>query len=236
MDNETIEQSTETIEQSSETVEQSSEVSNIEEIEEYEKTEEEAETKNEKSEETEQSEEEKPTSTVIQVVENEESETGYVITELDIDSLNKMSESYVENMLAVTPTTNDYYAFLGEDIESYFSGIMANYPLNEYRAYHLRHWIQNTSYSSYYDDYYYLYYDYPNTDCIEVYKSYNASNYQVRYTTAPILSSTITYGSEEGLSDIRKGVSYVEGLSVVCVIAGLLVLYIVGAIFKHLKS
>lgn len=225
MENENIEQSTETIEQSSETVKQSSEVSNTEEIVEY-----------EKSEETEEPEEEKPTSTVIQVVENEESEMGYDITELDIESLNKMSESYVEAMLAVTPTTNDYYAFLGDDIQEYFSGIMANYPLNEYRAYHLRHWIQNSSYSSYYDDYYYLYYDYPNTDCVEVYKSYNASNYQVRYTTAPILSSTITYGSEEGLSDIRKGVSYVEGLSVVCVIAGLLVLYIVGAIFKHLKS
>lgn len=225
MENENIEQSTETIEQSSEAIEQSSEVSDTEEIED-----------NKEPEETEESEEEKPTSTVIQVVENKESETGYDITELDIESLNKMSESYVEAMLAVTPTTNDYYTFLGEDIESYFSGIMANYPLNEYRAYHLRHWIQNTSYSSYYDDYYYLYYDYPNTDCIEVYKSYNASNYQVRYTTAPILSSTITYGSDEGLSDIRKGVSYVEGLSVCCVVAGLLVLYIISAIFKHLKG
>lgn len=225
MENENIEQSTETIEQSSEAIEQSSEVSDTEEIED-----------NKEPEEIEESEEEKPTSTVIQVVENKESETGYDITELDIESLNKMSESYVEAMLAVTPTTNDYYTFLGEDIESYFSGIMANYPLNEYRAYHLRHWIQNTSYSSYYDDYYYLYYDYPNTDCIEVYKSYNASNYQVRYTTAPILSSTITYGSDEGLSDIRKGVSYVEGLSVCCVVAGLLVLYIISAIFKHLKG
>lgn len=225
MENENIEQSTETIEQSSEAIEQSSEVSDTEEIED-----------NKEPEETEESEEEKPISTVIQVVENKESETGYDITELDIESLNKMSESYVEAMLAVTPTTNDYYTFLGEDIESYFSGIMANYPLNEYRAYHLRHWIQNTSYSSYYDDYYYLYYDYPNTDCIEVYKSYNASNYQVRYTTAPILSSTITYGCDEGLSDIRKGVSYVEGLSVCCVVAGLLVLYIISAIFKHLKG
>ena len=53
---------------------------------------------------------EEPTSTVIQV---ERTESGDLdITELDVNSLNIMSESYVENMLAVTPTGNDYYAFI----------------------------------------------------------------------------------------------------------------------------
>lgn len=177
---------------------------------------------------------EEPTSTVIQVEENEDGDLN--ITELDVTSLNMMSESYVETMLAVTPTSNDYYTFLDSTIEDYFSGIMANYPLNQYKAYHLRHYVYNTQYSSYYDDYYYLFYDYPNNSCLELYKAYNSSSYSATWGTAEILDSTISYGSETGWSDLREGVNYVSWLSALGVLACVCVLYIVHAIFRHLHS
>ena len=177
---------------------------------------------------------EEPTSTVIQVERTEDGDLD--ITELDVNSLNIMSESYVESMLAVTPTSNDYYTFIDSTIEDYFSGIMANYPLNEYKAYHLRHYVYNTQYSSYYDDYYYLFYDYPNNSCLELYKSYNSSSYTATWGTAEILDSTISYGSEVGWSDLREGVNYVSWLSALGVLAGVCVLYIVHAIFRHLHS
>ena len=177
---------------------------------------------------------EEPTSTVIQV---ERTESGDLdITELDVNSLNIMSESYVESMLAVTPTSNDYYTFIDSTIEDYFSGIMANYPLNQYKAYHLRHYVYNTQYSSYYDDYYYLFYDYPNNSCLELYKSYSSSSYTATWGTAEILDSTISYGSEQGWSDLREGVNYVSWLSAVGVLACVCVLYIVHSIFRHLHS
>ena len=177
---------------------------------------------------------EEPTSTVIQVERNEDGDLD--ITELDVNSLNIMSESYVESMLAVTPTSNDYYTFIDSTIEDYFSGIMANYPLNEYKAYHLRHYVYNTSYSSYYDDYYYLFYDYPNNSCLELYKSYNSNSYTATWGKAEILDSTISYGSEVGWSDLREGVNYVSWLSAIGVLACVCVLYIVHAIFRHLHS
>lgn len=177
---------------------------------------------------------EEPTSTVIQVERTEDGDLD--ITELDVNSLNIMSEAYVENMLAVTPTSNDYYAFIDTTIEDYFSGIMANYPLNQYKAYHLRHYVYNTQYSSYYDDYYYLFYDYPNNSCVELYKSYNSNAYTVTWGTAEILPSTISYGSEQGWSDLREGVNYVSWLSALGVLACVCVLYIVHAIFRHLHS
>lgn len=180
-------------------------------------------------------EDEKPESTVVQVIENPESETGYDVTELDVESLNLMSGSYVDQMLAVTPTTNDYYTFIDDNIMHYFSGIMANYPLNKYKAYHLRHWVYQSQYSSYYDDYYYLFYDTPDNDCVEIYKPYNSNSYQVTWGNAEILNSTITYGSELGMSDLREGVSYVSWLSALCVLGSICVLYIVHAIFKHLR-
>lgn len=177
---------------------------------------------------------EEPSSTVIQVTEGENGDLD--ITELDVTSLNMMSESYVENMLAVTPTSNDYYTFIDSTIEDYFSGIMANYPLNQYKAYHLRHYVYNTQYSSYYDDYYYLFYDYPNNSCLELYKAYNSSSYSATWGTAEILDSTISYGSEIGWSDLREGVNYVSWLSALGVLACVCVLYIVHAIFRHLHS
>lgn len=177
--------------------------------------------------------EEKPTSTVIQVIEDENSSDGYTINELDVGGLNAFIQSENE-IRSVTPTSNDYYSFLGTDLETYFSGIMALYPLNDYKAVHLRHWVQNTSYNSYYDDYYYLWYNYPDIHCIEVYKQYNSSQYVVTNTTQNDLSATIVYGSSQGQSDIRKGVSYVQEIALLSAVGVCLVLYILHAIFKHL--
>lgn len=178
-------------------------------------------------------EEETPSSTVIQVTPDENSDTGYIINELDVSGLNAFIQAENE-VRSVTPTSNDYYTFLGSDIEEYFSGIMALYPLNEYKAVHLRHWIQNTSYNSYYDDYYYLWYDYPSENVVEVYKQYNNSQYVVSYTTQRDLNATIVYGSNQGQSDIRKGVSYVQEIALLGAVGVCLVLYILHAFFKHL--
>ena len=112
------------------------------------------------SEESEEESEETPSSTVIQVVKDESSDTGYTINELDVQALNDFIRAE-NDVRSVSPTSNDYYAFIDGNIYTYFADYMANYPLNEYKACHLRHWIQNTQYSSYYDDYYYLWYDYP---------------------------------------------------------------------------
>lgn len=257
---ETTEQSSETSEQSVSVSEQSSEVSDVPEINtepvlevienvgesvsnhsdqvnesELDRNDEETEEPTEEVSEEEEIEEQ-PESTVIQVVENPDSELGYDTVELDIESLNIMAESYADQMLAVTPTSNDYYTFIDSQIADYFSGVMANYPFNEYKAYHLRHWVYNSSYSSYYDDYYYLFYDYPANDCIEIRKAHDSSQYVLTSGSAEILSSTITYGSGSGESDLREGVSYVTWFSALSVIACVCVLYIVHAIFKHLSS
>lgn len=189
--------------------------------------------------EEEETEDEKPESTVIQVKEDETSETGYTTTELDVESLNIMSQAYVEQMLAVTPTSNDYYDFIGSDILEYFSDVMANYPLNEYRAYHLRHWVSSSQYYNYYDDYYYLFYDYNGDsaeECLEIYKANNASNYRFNWGTAEVLNSSIMYGSGEQMADLRKGVSYVQEMAFLCSIGVVFVLFVLGAIFKHIRS
>lgn len=181
-------------------------------------------------------EEEKPTSTVIQVKPADNSE-GYETTELDVESLNFMAGSYVEELKTVNQGTNDYYAFIDEPIADYFAGIMAQYPLNEYKACHLRHWVQNTQYYNYYDDYYYLWYDLGhNNNYIEIVKYNGQANYVVNRSSGAVLNSTISYGSEVGQSDLREGVSYVQEMAFLCVLAGVLVLYVVGAIFKHLRG
>lgn len=180
---------------------------------------------------------EEPTSTVIQVKENNESETGYDITELDVESLNNMSSAYLEAMQTVSPTTNDYYTWIDSDIIDYFSGIMANKPFNSYQACHLRHWVQNTQYYSYYDDYYYLWYDLDNNNnYVEVVRYNGQSNYVVNWGSGSVLNSSITYGSGDNQSDLRKGVSYVQEMAFLSVLAGVLVLYVVHAFFRHLKS
>lgn len=182
---------------------------------------------------SEEEEEEKPSSTVIQVIKDENSDTGYSISELDVTGLNDFV-SRENELRSVNPTSNDYYTWLGSDIESYFSGIMANYPMNKYKAVHLKHWIQNTSYNSYYDDYYYLWYDYPSENVVEVYKQYNNSQYVVSYSTQRDLNASIVYGSEQGQCDLRKGVSYVQEMALLSAVACCLVLYILHAFFKHL--
>lgn len=239
------EQSSEDVEQSVTSSEQSSEVSDVsevvdeptEQVEELEDSTEEVEESEEDTEKLEEVEEvEQPKSTVIQVTENEESESGYDVTELDVESLNIMSQSYVDELKAVIPTSNDYYTFIESPIAEYFSGYMGNLPLNEYRAYHLRHWVSSGQYYSYYDDYYYLFYDYPDNKCIELKKYHDSNEYILTDGNAEILSSTITYGSDSGMSDLREGVNYVSWLSSLCVLASICVLYIVNAIFRHLRS
>lgn len=182
---------------------------------------------------------EKPESTVIQVKEDDSSETGYTTTELDVESLNIMSQAYVEQMLAVTPTNNDYYSFIENDILEYFSDVMANYPLNDYRAYHLRHYVSSSQYYNYYDDYYYLFYDYDGDsaeECLEVYKANNASNYRFNWGTAEVLNASIMYGTDSQQADLRKGVSYVQEMAFLSVLGIIGVLYVLGAIFKHIRS
>ena len=112
---------------------------------------------------------------------------------------------------------------------------MALYPLNEYKAVHLRHWIQNTQYYSYYDDYYYLWYDYPSEDCVEVIKYNGQANWVVNYTIQSDLNSNIVYGSFQGQSDFRKGVSYVQEIALLGSVGVVLVLYILSAFFRSLR-
>lgn len=217
-----------------------------EELETEEESREEVETEEESREEEESEEEElideeeieEPKSTVIQVVPSDSEDSDSVIYELDVNSLNIMAENAADALLAVSPTSNDYFSFIESPVADYFAGVMATLPLNQYRAYHLRHWVSNSSYNSYYDDYYYLFFDYPNEDCIELHKPYNSNQYIYTKGTAEILSSSITYGSDKGLSDLRNkgGGSYVLELSAVCVLACMCVLYIVNAMFRHLKS
>lgn len=176
-----------------------------------------------------------PTSTVIQVTPDETDPESYTIDELDVRGLNAFIQAENE-IRSVTPTSNDYYTFISGDIEEYFSGVMANYPLNDYKAVHLKHYVSSGSYSSYYDDYYYLWFNYPNTECIEIYKANNSSQYRVSVTTQSDLSASITYGSGVGQSDLRKGVSYVQEMGLLLAVGVCLVLYILHAIFKHLAS
>lgn len=228
---EDIQNSTITEEETSEDLNEQSELDLEEDSSEVEETSEESE--------EEKTEDEKPESTVIQVKEDETSETGYTTTELDVESLNIMSQAYVEQMLAVTPTSNDYYDFIGSDILEYFSDVMANYPLNDYRAYHLRHWVSSSQYYNYYDDYYYLFYDFNGDsaeECLEIYKANNASNYRFNWGTAEVLNSSIMYGSGENMADLRKGVSYVQEMALLCSIGIVFVLFVLGAIFKHIRS
>ena len=175
-----------------------------------------------------------PIDTVIQVVPDETSENGYTINSLDVGELNEFI-SRENEVRSVNPTSNDYYTFISGDIYAYFSDYLANYPLNEYKACHLRHWIQNTQYSSYYDDYYYLWYDYPSTECIEIYKANNSSQYVLSRTTQTVLNATIMYGSEQGNADLRKGVSYVQELALLGAVGCCLVLYILSAFFRALR-
>ena len=183
------------------------------------------------------SQEETPSSTIIQVIENSDSDLGYDTVELDVESLNTMASAYVEQMLALTPTSNDYYAFIESPILEYMQGVLDNYPLNEYRAYHLRHYVSSSQYYSYYDDYYYLFYDFNDESaeqCLEIYKSNGSSSYTLTWGTAEVLNASIMYGSSDNMSDIRGGVSHVETLALLGAIGIVAVLYVLNAIFRHI--
>ena len=113
---EVVESPTEDSSSSSESVQESTEVVSSEEVEILESDETEAHDRtdeysvvaedHEESVEEVEEVEEKPSSTIVQYLENEEG--GLELTELDVNSLNIMSQSYVENMLAVQPGTTDY--------------------------------------------------------------------------------------------------------------------------------
>ena len=244
---EVVESPTEDSSSSSESVQESTEVVSSEEVEilesyeteAHDRTDEYSEVAEDHEESVEEVEEveEKPSSTIVQYLENEEG--GLELTELDVNSLNIMSQSYVENMLAVQPGTNDYYDFIPENIMAYFQGVMSNHLTNDYRAYHLRHWIQNSQYYSYYDDYYYLFYDFDGESaeqCLEIYKPNGQNDYRFTWGNCEVLNASIMYGTGENMSDLRKGVSYGQEMAFLLVLAGFLCLYIVNAIFRHLRG
>lgn len=185
----------------------------------------------------EDTEEDSPSSTVIQVVENSDSDTGYDTIELDVESLNIMASAYSESLLSVSVTTNDYYAFIESPVLEYFQGVIDSYPLNDYRAYHLRHYVSSSQYYSYYDDYYYLFYDYDDESaeqCLEIYKANGSNSYSLTWGTAEVLDADILYGSDEYMSDLRGGISHVETLAILCAFGVVAVLYVLSAIFKHI--
>lgn len=161
-----------------------------------------------------------------------------VVFNLNVNDLNTMADMYIEQSLAsVNVGSNDYFDFIQSPIYDYFSDFMANYPLNEYCAYHQRHWVQNSQYYSYYDDYYYLFYNLPSSDYLEIVRYNGQSNYNVSFGSGgTIASSPIMYGSAQGQSDLRKGVSYVQEMSFLCSIACVGVIFIVSAFFKHLAK
>lgn len=176
------------------------------------------------------------TNSQIEIVQNVEDESGEVsTTTLDIGQLNEFvaSENELRAMQIVNPSTNDYFDFMPETIENYFAGIMDKYPTKDYYSYHLRHWVSNGQYYSYYDDYYYLFPDLNSNECFEVIKYNGQSNYVVNHTTGTPASATIEYGSAVGQSDFRKGVSTLE-TKVLLFVAALLCIYVVlHNLFAH---
>lgn len=179
------------------------------------------------------------TPTQIEVVQNstdvDSGETS--TTSLDIGSLNDFFASEEELRASqIQVGQNDYFDFMPETIQEYFAGIMDKYPLNEYYAYHQRHWLQNSQYYSYYDDYYYLFPDIVNhpNECIEVIKYNGQSNYVVNHTTATMADATIEYGSAVGQSDFRKGVSTIESKALLLAIGFVLCSWVLSNLWKHI--
>lgn len=181
--------------------------------------------------------EEKPTQ--LEVVSSAPSEDGSVseTTSLDVGALNDFFASEEELRASqIQVGQNDYFDFMPESIQEYFAGIMDKYPLNEYYAYHQRHWLQNSQYYSYYDDYYYLFPDLKNnpTECYEVIKYNGQSNYVVNHTTATRANATIEYGSAVGQSDFRKGVSTIESKALLLAVGFVLCTWVLNNLWKHI--
>lgn len=180
--------------------------------------------------------EEKPTQ--LEVVSSTPSTDGEgsETTSLDVGALNDFFASEQELRASqIQVGQNDYFDFMPETIQDYFSGIMDKYPLNEYYAYHQRHWIQNSQYHTYYDDYYYLFPDLINnpTECYEVIKYNGQSNYVVNHTTASRANATIAYGSAVGQSDFRRGVSTLESKALLFTCALLVCYVVLHNLFAH---
>lgn len=181
--------------------------------------------------------EEKPTQ--LEVVSSAPSEdgSGSETTSLDVGALNDFFASEEELRASqIQVGQNDYFDFMPETIQDYFAGIMDKYPLNDYYAYHQRHWLQNSQYYSYYDDYYYLFPDIVNhpNDCIEVIKYNGQSNYVVNHTTATMADATIEYGSGVGQSDFRKGVSTIESKALLLAVGFVLCTWVLNNLWKHI--
>lgn len=181
---------------------------------------------------------EDPTPTQIEVVQNSiDSDSGETsTTSLDIGSLNDFFASEEELRASqIQVGQNDYFDFMPDNILTYFEGIMDKYPLTEYYAYHQRHWLQNSQYYSYYDDYYYLFPDIVNhpNECYEIIKYNGQSNYVVNHTTATRAQATIEYGSAVGQSDFRKGVSTIESKALLFTCALLVCYVVLHNLFGH---
>ena len=174
----------------------------------------------------------------IEIVQNSTDENSGEVssTSLDIGSLNDFFASEEELRVSqIQVGQNDYFDFMPQTIQDYFAGIMDKYPLNEYYAYHQRHWLQNSQYHSYYDDYFYLFPDLKNnpTECYEVIKYNGQSNYVVNHTTATRAQATIEYGSAVGQSDFRKGVSTLESKALLFTCALLVCYVVLHNLFAH---
>lgn len=181
--------------------------------------------------------EERPTQ--LEVVSSAPSEDGTSseTTSLDVSSLNDFFASEEELRASqISVGANDYFDFMPETIQEYFAGIMDKYPLTEYYAYHQRHWLQNSQYYSYYDDYYYLFPDIVNSpnECYEIIKYNGQSNYVVNHTTSTRANATIEYGSGVGQSDLRKGVSTIESKALLFAFGFVLCSWVLSNLFKHI--
>lgn len=181
--------------------------------------------------------EEKPTQ--LEVVSSVPSNdgSGSETTSLDVGALNDFFASEEELRASqIQVGQNDYFDFMPETIQEYFAGIMDKYPLNEYYAYHQRHWLQNSQYYSYYDDYYYLFPDLKNnpTECYEIIKFNGQSNFVVNHTTATRANATIEYGSAVGQSDFRRGVSTIESKALLLAVGFVLCTWVLNNLWKHI--
>lgn len=169
------------------------------------------------------------------IVENSNSFTLYA------DRVVVVSDTGVEP--AAYETGSGYQ--LPEYYVNYFSGVLANMEETEYLAFCIREY--NTgSYNSYTDNYY-LVYDLVVEDeivvngtypCLHIYRnSSNNSYYDVRDTTYTLTSyPSFSYGSIEGTSDLRKGVTHNETLTTLLFLGVFTVLYLLGCIFKHIPK
>lgn len=157
------------------------------------------------------------------------------------DTVVVMSESGTE---AVAEGTGSGYQ-LPEYYVNYFAGVLANMEETDYLAFSIREYDSGSSYS--YIDNYYLVYDltvengsvvngsYP---CLHIYRnSSNSSYYNVEEITYSLTSyPSFCYGSIEGTSDLRKGVTHIETLTFMFFLAVFTLLYVIGGIFKHIPG